>query len=200
MSRCKHLISETAHLRFHGIADALNRWNIVSRKSTCSDAHRRPPDASIDQYRLLCSFVPQLLYFLPACPAELRWCICDARRSERPILGHCFAQENSLAASPAHLRIDRRLQLNRLRLAFGMCLVLLLLMAVAHATIGHPAVGDADHCSLCVAAHSLVPIGLLAVAEVLIRFQTHAPEIMEERAVFRYWHPALFTRPPPAFS
>jgi hypothetical protein len=105
-----------------------------------------------------------------------------------------------LVANRAHHRNDRRLQLNRLRLAFGMGLVLLLLIAVAHAAIGHPFAGDADHCTLCVAAHSLVPIGLLAVAEVLIRLRSPASELMEERAVVRYWHSALFTRPPPARS
>ncbi len=79
-------------------------------------------------------------------------------------------------------------------------MVLLLLMAVAHVAVGHPFARDADHCSLCVVAHSLVPVGLPAVVDVLIRLQDPAPELMEERAVVRYWHPALFTRPPPACS
>jgi hypothetical protein len=105
-----------------------------------------------------------------------------------------------LAANRAHHRNDRRLRFSPLRLAFGMCMVLLLLMAVAHLAIGHPVAGDADHCSLCVGAHSLVPIGLPAVVDVLIRLQDPAPELMEERAVVRYWHPVLFTRPPPACS
>ena len=115
--------------------------------------------------------------------------------------GYYLAQENSLAANwAAHHRNDRRLQYGPLRLALGMCMILLLLMAVAHAAIGHPVAGDADHCPLCVAAHSLVPIGLLAIVHILIRLQGPSPELMEERALARYWHPALFTRPPPAGS
>lgn len=117
-----------------------------------------------------------------------------------PDLENYLAQENSLAANWPRRRIDRRLPFSPLRLAFGTCMVLLLLIAVAHAAIGHPVTGDADHCSLCAVAHSLVPIGLLAVAEVLIRLQGPAPELMEEHAVVRYWHSALFTRPPPVCS
>ena len=105
-----------------------------------------------------------------------------------------------MAASRAHRRIDRRLQVSPLRLAFAMCFVLLLLIAVAHTAIGHPVAGDADHCTLCVAAHSLVPIALLTPADILIWLEGPAPGIIEVGAVVRYWHPALFTRPPPACS
>jgi hypothetical protein len=105
-----------------------------------------------------------------------------------------------LAANWAHHRNDRGVQFGRLRLAFGMCMVLLLLMAVAHAAIGHLVAADADHCSLCVVAHSLAPNELLAVDDVFVRLQGPGPELMEECAVVRYWHPALFTRPPPARS
>jgi hypothetical protein len=32
----------------------------------------------------------------------------------------------------------------------------------------------------------------------LIRIGTRAPELLEIWPVIRYWHPNLFTRPPPA--
>jgi hypothetical protein len=115
-----------------------------------------------------------------------------------PDLENNLVQENYLAADWAHLRSDCRLQFSQLRLAFGMCLVLLVLVAMAHAAIGHSVAGDADHCTACVAMHSLAPIELLVVAEVLIRLNGPAPELMEESAVVRFWHLSLFTRPPPA--
>lgn len=105
-----------------------------------------------------------------------------------------------MTANWEHLRRNRRLRFSQLRLAFGMCLVLLVLVAMAHAAIGHPVLGDADHCPLCAVMHSLVPIELLAVAEVVVLLQGPAPELMEERAVVRYWHPTLLTRPPPTCS
>jgi hypothetical protein len=105
-----------------------------------------------------------------------------------------------LAANWAHHRSNRCLQLSPLRLAFGMCLVLLVLIAMAHTAVGHPVAGDADHCSLCAAAHSLTPVALLSAAEILVRLPGSAPHLTEEPAVVRYWHPTLFTRPPPTCS
>jgi hypothetical protein len=108
--------------------------------------------------------------------------------------------ESSLALKGRSRRSNYRLRFSPVRLPLGMCLVLLLLMAISHASIGHPVTGDADHCALCIAAHSLVPIGLLAVAEALSSLDDPLPQLMEVSAASRYWHPAFFTRPPPTCS
>jgi hypothetical protein len=33
---------------------------------------------------------------------------------------------------------------------------------------------------------------------VLVRIEVLAPSLLDTRAMPRYWHPTLFTRPPPA--
>jgi hypothetical protein len=105
-----------------------------------------------------------------------------------------------LASRVRNGRSDCRLQFNPLQFALGVCLALLLLMAMSHATIGHPVAGDADHCTICLVAHSLVPLGLLVVAAVFLPLDTPVPELVEVRAAVRYWYPAFFTRPPPSCS
>lgn len=77
------------------------------------------------------------------------------------------------------------------------CLVLLALLAVAQVTHVHPVVSDADHCQLCIAMHSVVPLAIMVVVVVLIRFGTAAPVLLEMPAIIRHWYPTLFTRPPP---
>jgi hypothetical protein len=37
-----------------------------------------------------------------------------------------------------------------------------------------------------------------AVVILLVRLNAPAPPLLEARAVIRYWHPTLFTRPPPS--
>ena len=78
------------------------------------------------------------------------------------------------------------------------CLVLLALLAVAQVTHVHAVGNDADHCLLCIAMHSVVPFVVMMAGVVLVRIGTAAPVMRETRTVIRYWHPTLFTRPPPA--
>jgi hypothetical protein len=78
------------------------------------------------------------------------------------------------------------------------CLVLLVLLAVAQVVHTHSVESDADHCPLCIAMHSVVPIVALAAAAVLVRIGTAAPVPLEVHTIIRYWHPTFFTRPPPA--
>jgi hypothetical protein len=97
----------------------------------------------------------------------------------------------------AHLRSDRGSKSDTLRLAIALCLVLLMLLAAVHVADAHSVNGDADHCPLCIVMHSVAPFVVLAAAVALIRIGTPALELLEVRAIVRYWHPILFTRPPP---
>ena len=85
--------------------------------------------------------------------------------------------------------------------AFGaaaiLCLSLLALLVLVQVAHMHPLDSDADHCSLCIAMHSAVPVAAMAAAVVLVRMGTPAP-VVEARPVARHWHPKLYTRPPPA--
>jgi hypothetical protein len=83
-------------------------------------------------------------------------------------------------------------------MAIAMCLVVLMLLALVHVADGHSTAIAADRCPICVVMHSVVPFVIMAVVMALIRIETHAPELLELRAIIRYWHPNLFTRPPPA--
>jgi p-aminobenzoyl-glutamate transporter AbgT len=85
-----------------------------------------------------------------------------------------------------------------LRVAAVVCLILLALLAVVQVMHVHASDSDADHCSLCVAMHSVVPIVIMLVMIVLVRVGSSAPVFLEVRAITRYWHPTLFIRPPPA--
>jgi len=78
-----------------------------------------------------------------------------------------------------------------------LCLCLLALLATVQVAHMHPLVNDADHCPLCIAMHSAAPVAALAAIVVMITIGTSAPMI-ESRVAVRYWHPQLFTRPPPA--
>jgi hypothetical protein len=85
-----------------------------------------------------------------------------------------------------------------LKAATVVCLVLLALLAVIQVTHVHASDADAEHCTLCVVMHSVVPLVIMLVTVVMVRIETSAPVILEARAIHRYWHPTLFTRPPPA--
>jgi len=100
----------------------------------------------------------------------------------------------------AHSRSDLPAKPSALRVAIAVCLALLLLLAVVHVAFAHSVDTDADHCSLCIAMHSVVPFLVMMVAVLLVRIGTAAPVLLEIRTIFRYWHPILFTRPPPAIS
>lgn len=77
------------------------------------------------------------------------------------------------------------------------CLVLVALLAVVQATHFHQNPNDADHCVLCVAMHSVVPVAHAAAIIVLVQLGIFAP-MARAREIARYWHPQLFIRPPPA--
>lgn len=76
------------------------------------------------------------------------------------------------------------------------CLALLAVLTVAQVAHVHANVSDADHCPLCVALHSAVPVVAGVAAITLVKVEVAAP-VFELRAVTRYWHPQFFTRPPP---
>ena len=77
------------------------------------------------------------------------------------------------------------------------CLLLLTLLTFVQVAHVHPAATDADHCPICVVMHSAAPVAVAAAVVVLVRIGTSAP-VLAERPIIRYWHPTLFTRPPPA--
>jgi hypothetical protein len=79
-----------------------------------------------------------------------------------------------------------------------LCLALVVLLAVAQVTHVHASASDADHCPLCVAMHSVVPLVMMLVAVLLVWVGNPVPVLLEVRMIVRYWHPTLFTRPPPA--
>ena len=82
-------------------------------------------------------------------------------------------------------------------MATVVCLVLFALLAVVQVMHVHASVNDADHCTLCVAMHSVVPIAIMLITVVLIKIEVLAPSLLEARVIARYWHTTLFTRPPP---
>lgn len=84
-----------------------------------------------------------------------------------------------------------------LKVVAVVCLILLVVLAVAQVMHIHACESEAGHCNLCVAMHSVVPIAIMLVVVVLIRIETK-PTNLEIRAISRFWHPVLFTRPPPA--
>jgi hypothetical protein len=103
-----------------------------------------------------------------------------------------------LTAIRAHLRRDRRPESSILGVATAVCLILLVLLAAAQVVHTHPVESNVDHCPLCIAMHSVVPLVVLVSAVVLVRFGTAAPVLLEIRAIIRFWYRILFTRPPPA--
>jgi len=76
------------------------------------------------------------------------------------------------------------------------CLALLAVLTVAQVAHVHANASDADHCPMCVALHSAVPVAASVAAIVLVKVEVAAP-VFALRAVTRYWHAQLFTRPPP---
>jgi hypothetical protein len=74
-----------------------------------------------------------------------------------------------------------------------LCLTLLTIIQVAHV---HAPGSDADRCPVCIAMQSAAPVAIAAAVIVLVRIEAAAPRF-EARAIIRYWHPKLFTRPPP---
>lgn len=76
------------------------------------------------------------------------------------------------------------------------CLLLLTLLAVVQVAHVHPVDTDADHCQLCIVMHTAAPVAVTAAVIVLVQIESSTP-VFEAHTVTRYWHPQLFTRPPP---
>lgn len=96
-----------------------------------------------------------------------------------------------------HFSASRRRGARGFQAAVLVCLALLALLVVVQVAHVHTVESDADHCQLCIAMHSAVPVAAIAAVVVLVRMQSEAP-VFEARTVVRYWHPKLFTRPPPS--
>lgn len=121
-----------------------------------------------------------------------------ARLPVRTYSVYYLVQDVALKAILANTRTDHRPKLSALRVMISVCLVVLMLLALVHVADAHSATNDADHCPLCIVMHTVTPFVIMAVAMILVRIGTQAPEFFETRAITRYWHPNLFTRPPPA--
>ena len=109
-----------------------------------------------------------------------------------------LVQDAMLTAILSNRRSGHRPKSRTLQMALAVCLAVLMLLALVHAADAHSATNAADQCPLCNVMHSVAPFVIMAVAMVLVRIGTQAPELFEARAIIRYWHPNLFTRPPPA--
>jgi hypothetical protein len=102
-----------------------------------------------------------------------------------------------LTGLPAQFRGSHRRRPRALPAVTVLCIVLMALLAVVQVAHTHPLESDADHCPLCIVMHTAVPVVVAAAVVVLVRLEAQTP-VFEARAVVRYWHPKLFTRPPPA--
>ena len=95
----------------------------------------------------------------------------------------------------SHLRHLRKLGSSRSGLV--VCLVLVALLAVMQVPHLHQNSTDADHCALCVVMHTAAPAAAPVAVVVLVRIGISVP-VAKSRPILRYWHPQLFTRPPPS--
>lgn len=80
--------------------------------------------------------------------------------------------------------------------AAAVCVLLISLLAFIQVTHEHTVEADASHCPLCILLHSAAPVTPTVAIVVLVRMQVAAP-VFKPRPLTRYWHPKLFTRPPP---
>ena len=101
--------------------------------------------------------------------------------------------------------MDRQQRLNRLgkhglwtvRTKSIVCLLLLSLLTFVQVTHVHLAATDADHCQICVAMHSAVPVAMIAEAIGFVYSSAPVP-VPVVHSVPRFWHYyTLFNRPPP---
>lgn len=90
-------------------------------------------------------------------------------------------------------RISSRTSRRRVFVVSVLILALLAIMQVPHL---HQNPSDADHCALCVVMHTAAPAPVPSAAIVVVPLGFSAP-VAKSRPVARYWHPQLFTRPPP---
>lgn len=93
-----------------------------------------------------------------------------------------------------HLHYVRKLGSTRPGLV--VCLVLAALLAVMQVPHLHKNPANTDHCPLCVVMHTAAPAAPQAVAVVVVRLGISTIEA-KPKSIVRYWHPQLFTRPPP---
>jgi len=70
------------------------------------------------------------------------------------------------------------------------------LLAVVQVAHFHSNAADADHCALCIVMHSAAPVAAAVAIIVLVQLGFFI-QPAKSRALVRYWHPQLFTRPPP---
>ena len=83
------------------------------------------------------------------------------------------------------------------RVTAVVCLLLIALVAVAQVVHVHANQNDALRCPLCITMHSAAPASMASAAVVLVQLGISVL-VFKVRAIARYWHPKLFTRPPPA--
>ena len=101
-----------------------------------------------------------------------------------------------LAEFQTFLSGKRRAKPGALPVVTIVCLLLLTLLAVVQVAHVHPVDTDGDHCPLCIVMHSAAPVTVTAAVVVLVHIESRTP-VFETHTVTRYWHPQLFTRPPP---
>jgi hypothetical protein len=109
-----------------------------------------------------------------------------------------FAQDPAVTGIQTRMSDDHGSKPRVLKTAMAVCLIVLMLLALVHVADAHSTASASDNCPLCIVMHSVVPFLIVAIVMALIRIGTHAPELLEVRALVRYWHPNLFIRPPPA--
>jgi hypothetical protein len=77
-----------------------------------------------------------------------------------------------------------------------LCVALLAFLAVAQVAHVHSSGADADHCQLCIAMHTAVPVAAAVTAIVLVQLGASAPAA-EPILIARQRYSRLFIRPPP---
>ena len=95
------------------------------------------------------------------------------------------------------IRKARRSTSTVFRVTTVVCLLLIALVAVAQVAHVHSNQNDALRCPLCITMHSAAPASTTTAVIVLVQVGISVP-VLKARAGDRYWHPKLFTRPPPA--
>ena len=95
------------------------------------------------------------------------------------------------------LRRKRGQRTGYLPAAAVLCILLIALLALIQVVHEHPIGEDTSHCPLCVMQHSAAPVTATVAVVVMVRMET-VTLVFKPRALTRYWHPKLFTRPPPA--
>jgi hypothetical protein len=111
---------------------------------------------------------------------------------------YTFTEDARLRKTQAGFRGGFHSKQSVLRVVTLVCLVLLAFLAVVQVMHVHASDSDADHCTLCVAMHSVVPLVIMLITVVLIRIEVLALGLLEVRPITRYVYSTLFIRPPPA--